>query len=310
MSWPWCLPRLVQHDAERAAGDLRVLEEQLVEVAHPVEQQAVRIGRLDLDVLRHHRRDAAGLLHGGRGGIRRGAVSRGLVGQLGPGATSASYAGKAGGPLPTSVARSEGRMWTSLEERGRPCQRSHPLESTPHQKRPYPSGRRSAPSTRRKRPTFTDQEALQFHTQGRPGKLEVIADQADGDPARPVAGLFAGRRGAGAGHRREPVAAYDYTDKGNMVAVITNGTAILGLGNRGALAAKPVMEGKAVLFKRFADIDSIDLEVDTGGPGRVHQLRELSRPAFGGINLEDIKAPECFIIEQRLRELHGHSGLP
>jgi malate dehydrogenase (oxaloacetate-decarboxylating)(NADP+) len=97
--------------------------------------------------------------------------------------------------------------------------------------------------------------------------------------------------------------AYDYTTKGNFVAVITNGTAILGLGNRGALAAKPVMEGKAVLFKRFADIDSIDLEVDSEDPDEIINCVKLLGKGWGGINLEDIKAPECFVIEQRLREL-------
>ncbi len=97
--------------------------------------------------------------------------------------------------------------------------------------------------------------------------------------------------------------AYDYTTKGNFVAVITNGTAILGLGNLGALAAKPVMEGKAVLFKRFADIDSIDLEVSTEDPDEFINCVEFLGKSWGGINLEDIKAPECFIIEQRLREL-------
>ena len=97
--------------------------------------------------------------------------------------------------------------------------------------------------------------------------------------------------------------AYDYTTKGNFVAVITNGTAILGLGNLGALAAKPVMEGKAVLFKRFADIDSIDLEVNSEDPDEIINCVKLLGKSWGGINLEDIKAPECFIIEQRLREL-------
>ena len=97
--------------------------------------------------------------------------------------------------------------------------------------------------------------------------------------------------------------AYDYTTKGNFVAVITNGTAILGLGNRGALAAKPVMEGKAVLFKRFADIDSIDLEVSSEDPDEIVNCVKLLGKSWGGINLEDIRAPECFVIEQRLREL-------
>ncbi len=100
-----------------------------------------------------------------------------------------------------------------------------------------------------------------------------------------------------------PATAYDYTAKGNLVAVISNGTAILGLGNLGALASKPVMEGKAVLFKRFADVDSIDLEVDTTNIDEfINAVRYLG-PSFGGINLEDIKAPDCFIIEQRLREV-------
>jgi malate dehydrogenase (oxaloacetate-decarboxylating)(NADP+) len=101
----------------------------------------------------------------------------------------------------------------------------------------------------------------------------------------------------------DPSRAYDYTTRGNMVAVITNGTAILGLGNLGALASKPVMEGKSVLFKRFADVDSIDLEVDTEDADEFINCVKLLGPSFGGINLEDIKAPECFIIEQRLREL-------
>src|SRR5579859_3560109 len=153
------------------------------------------------------------------------------------------------------------------------------------------------------RPTFTDQEALQFHSRGRPGKLEVIATkpmatQRDLSPAYspgvavPVLAIA-----------EDPSKAYDYTVKGNFVAVITNGTAILGLGNRGALAAKPVMEGKVVLFKRFADIDSIDLEVSTEDPDKFINCVKLLGKSWGGINLEDIKAPECFIIEQRLREL-------
>ena len=101
----------------------------------------------------------------------------------------------------------------------------------------------------------------------------------------------------------DPSKAYDYTSKGNLVAVISNGTAILGLGNLGALASKPVMEGKAVLFKRFADVDSIDLEVATEDPEEFIDAVKYLGPSFGGINLEDIKAPECFMIESRLREL-------
>jgi len=119
-----------------------------------------------------------------------------------------------------------------------------------------------------------------------------------------------GRRCSGPGNRRRPVRAFDYTAKGNMVAVISNGTAILGMGNLGALASKPVMEGKAVLFKRFADVDSIDLEVDTENVDEFINCVRYLGPSFGGINLEDIKAPDCFIIEQRLREIHGHPGVP
>ncbi len=151
--------------------------------------------------------------------------------------------------------------------------------------------------------SFTDQEALQFHQEGRPGKLEItptkpMATQRDlslaysPGVAVPVLAIA-----------DDPSRAFDYTTRGNLVAVISNGSAILGLGNLGALASKPVMEGKAVLFKRFADVDSIDLEVDTQDVDAfINSVRYLG-PSFGGINLEDIKAPDCFIIEQQLREM-------
>lgn len=150
---------------------------------------------------------------------------------------------------------------------------------------------------------MTDQEALQFHQQGRPGKLEI-------NPTKPMATQrdlsLAYSPGVAVPVQAiadDPSRAYDYTTRGNMVAVISNGTAILGMGNLGALASKPVMEGKAVLFKRFADVDSIDLEIDTQDVDEfINAVRYLG-PSFGGINLEDIKAPDCFIIEQRLREL-------
>jgi malate dehydrogenase (oxaloacetate-decarboxylating)(NADP+) len=152
-------------------------------------------------------------------------------------------------------------------------------------------------------PSVSAQEALDFHAQGRPGKLEI-------NPTKPMATQrdlsLAYSPGVAVPVRaiaEDPSRAYDYTTRGNMVAVISNGTAILGLGNLGALASKPVMEGKAVLFKRFADVDSIDLEVDTEDAEEfINCVRHLG-PSFGGINLEDIKAPDCFIIEQRLREL-------
>ncbi len=149
---------------------------------------------------------------------------------------------------------------------------------------------------------ITEEDALQFHAQGRPGKIELA-------PTKPLTTQrdlsLAYSPGVAAPCLRiaeDPSTAYDYTARGNMVAVISNGTAVLGLGNIGALASKPVMEGKAVLFKRFADVDSIDLEVGTEDVDEFVNCVRFLGPTFGGINLEDIKAPECFIIEQRLRE--------
>jgi malate dehydrogenase (oxaloacetate-decarboxylating)(NADP+) len=155
----------------------------------------------------------------------------------------------------------------------------------------------------RQRPTFTDQEALQFHHAGRPGKLEVVATKPMATQRDLSLAYSPGVAVPVLAIAEDPSRAYDYTTKGNFVAVITNGTAILGLGNRGALAAKPVMEGKAVLFKRFADVDSIDLEVSTEDPDEFVNCIKFLGQSWGGINLEDIKAPECFIIEQKLREL-------
>ena len=149
---------------------------------------------------------------------------------------------------------------------------------------------------------YTEDEALEFHSRGRPGKIEIIA-------SKPMATqrdlALAYSPGVAVPVRKiaeNPTCAYDFTAKGNLVAVISNGTAILGLGNLGALASKPVMEGKAVLFKRFADVDAIDIEVKTEDAQRFIDCVELLEPSFGGINLEDIAAPDCFIIEQTLRE--------
>src|ERR1700756_5647362 len=154
-----------------------------------------------------------------------------------------------------------------------------------------------------KRPTFTDLEALLFHSQGRPGKLEVVATKPMATQRDLSLAYSPGVAVPVLAIAEDESKAYDYTTKGNFVAVITNGPAILGLGNRGALAAKPVMEGKSVLFKRFADIDSIDLEVSTEDPDEFINCVKLLGKGWGGINLEDIRAPECFVIEQRLREL-------
>ncbi|MGH1412465.1 MAG: NADP-dependent malic enzyme [Pelagimonas sp.] len=152
------------------------------------------------------------------------------------------------------------------------------------------------------KPKFTREEALAFHIDPAPGKWEVQATvpmttQRDLSLAySPGVAVPCEEIAA------NPETAYDYTNKGNLVAVISNGTAVLGLGNLGALGSKPVMEGKSVLFKRFADVNSIDIELDTEDPDEFCKAVRLMGPTFGGINLEDIKAPECFIIEQRLKE--------
>ena len=156
--------------------------------------------------------------------------------------------------------------------------------------------------TKDRKKLITDEEALRFHYEGRPGKISITPSKpltSQRDLSLAYSPGVAAPCKAIAQHADH---AYDYTSKGNLVAVISNGTAVLGLGNLGALASKPVMEGKAVLFKRFADVDAIDLEVDTTDVDEfVNAVHPLS-PSFGGINLEDIKAPECFIIEQKLRE--------
>ena len=148
-------------------------------------------------------------------------------------------------------------------------------------------------------------EALDYHTQGRPGKIEVVATksvvtQRDlslayspgvAEPCREI--------------EANPDDVFKYTARGNLVAVVSNGTAVLGLGNIGPLAAKPVMEGKGVLFKRFAGIDVFDIEVDSEDPQEIIRFCQLLEPTVGGINLEDIKAPECFVIERTLKETMG-----
>ena len=150
---------------------------------------------------------------------------------------------------------------------------------------------------------YTDKEALDFHIKGKSGKIEISSSKPlitkrdlslaySPGVAAPVKEIA-----------RNPDLAYDYTSKGNLVAVISNGSAILGLGNLGALASKPVMEGKSVLFKRFADIDSIDIEINNNNPEAIIETIKNIGSTFGGINLEDIAAPDCFIIEQKLKEV-------
>jgi malate dehydrogenase (oxaloacetate-decarboxylating)(NADP+) len=150
---------------------------------------------------------------------------------------------------------------------------------------------------------YTDKEALEFHSHKKPGKIEIIASK-NMTTKRDLALAYS--PGVAVPVRKiseNPDAAYDYTSKGNLVAVISNGSAILGMGDLGALASKPVMEGKAVLFKRFADIDSIDLEIDSKNTDEIINSIKNFSPSFGGINLEDIAAPDCFVIEQKLKEI-------
>ncbi len=151
--------------------------------------------------------------------------------------------------------------------------------------------------------TITKEEALEYHRRGKPGKIEVV-------PTKPLEtqrdlslAYTPGVAVPVLEIERDPQTAYEYTAKSNLVAVISNGTAILGLGDRGALASKPVMEGKGVLFKVFADVDVFDIEVETHDPDEFIQVAANIAPTFGGINLEDIKAPECFYIEERLKEM-------
>ena len=148
----------------------------------------------------------------------------------------------------------------------------------------------------------TDEEALAFHLEPTPGKFEITATVPMTTQRDLSLAYSPGVAVPCLAIAENPGLAYDYTNKGNLVAVISNGTAVLGLGNLGALGSKPVMEGKAVLFKRFADVNSIDIELDTEDPDEFCKAVKLMGPTFGGINLEDIKAPECFIIEQRLKE--------
>ncbi len=150
---------------------------------------------------------------------------------------------------------------------------------------------------------ITREEALAYHLEPRPGKYDIVASTPMATQRDLSLAYSPGVAVPVEAIAEKPETAYDYTVKGNMVAVISNGTAILGLGNLGALASKPVMEGKAVLFKRLADVNAIDIELDTEDPDEIINAVRLMGPTFGGINLEDIKAPECFIIEQRLKEL-------
>ena len=150
---------------------------------------------------------------------------------------------------------------------------------------------------------YTDKEALDFHLNGKSGKIEVNSSKSLTTKRDLSLAYSPGVAAPVKEISKNPDTAYDYTSKGNLVAVISNGSAILGLGNLGSLASKPVMEGKAVLFKRFADIDSIDIEIDNSNPDEIINTIKNISGTFGGINLEDIAAPNCFIIEQKLKKI-------
>jgi len=150
---------------------------------------------------------------------------------------------------------------------------------------------------------YSDKEALDFHNSNKPGKIEIISSKSMTSKRDLALAYSPGVAAPVREIAKNPEAAYDYTTKGNLVAVISNGSAILGMGNLGALASKPVMEGKAVLFKRFADIDAIDLEIDSSNTDEIIKSIKNFSKSFGGINLEDIAAPDCFIIEEKLKEI-------
>ena len=150
---------------------------------------------------------------------------------------------------------------------------------------------------------YSEKEALEFHHKKKSGKIEIISSKPMTTKRDLALAYSPGVAAPVKAISKNPEAAYDYTSKGNLVAVISNGSAILGMGNLGALASKPVMEGKAVLFKRFADINSIDIEIDSSNPEEIIKSIKSISGSFGGINLEDIAAPDCFIIEEKLKKL-------
>ncbi len=147
-----------------------------------------------------------------------------------------------------------------------------------------------------------EQQALAYHALGQPGKIAIQVTKSVTNSADLALAYSPGVAAPCLAIQKDPAKAYEYTAKGNLVAVITNGTAVLGLGNIGALASKPVMEGKAVLFKKFAGVDAFDIEIDEADPEKLVEIIAALHPTFGGINLEDIKAPECFYVERKLRE--------
>ena len=256
------LAALGQRDVQRLGGGGGVVEEHLVEIAHPVEQQRIGMLRLDLQILRHHRRDGA-------------SVTATLFPiRLRPDPTKAAGPGESAKSARLAGA-CRGAMTVGSQRGTRPDD-----QEAPHHR----------------------EEALAYHSsRGRASsrwwrRRRWPPSAISAWPIRPASRCRSRRSPS------DPRPPTTTRTRATLVAVISNGTAVLGLGNLGALASKPVMEGKAVLFKRFADVNSIDIELDTEDPEEFIKAVRLMGPTFGGINLEDIKAPECFIIEQRLKE--------
>src|SRR5271157_5970841 len=212
--------------------------------------------------------------------------------------------------MPARQGRAGSRFWLSSFEAlvaggraGTGCDAitAHQRLSGPLSRACAAGHRHFKPRQRRKALEIHKQDALNYHSQGRKGKIEVVATKPCATQWDLSLAYTPGVAEPCLEIQKFPERAFDYTAKGNLVAVVSNGTAVLGLGNIGALAGKPVMEGKGVLFKRFADIDVFDLEVGSEDPDDVIRFCQLLEPTLGGINLEDIKAPECFHIEETLR---------
>ena len=176
------------------------------------------------------------------------------------------------------------------------------MSSKPNNDLTSNSSKEIQPSNSLNKAQLLEKEALEYHSQNKPGKIEMISSKPCATEKDLSLAYSPGVAAPCKVIAKDPDKVYDYTSKGNLVAVISNGTAVLGLGNIGPLASKPVMEGKGVLFKQFAGIDVFDIEIDTKNVDEFVQTVKNIAPTFGGINLEDIKAPECFLIEERLRK--------
>ena len=225
--------------------------------------------------------------------------------------------GGAGALLSNSIVKSEVIAFDELGPEAGPRDDRRGLPAAGHQRRPRRrTVRRAGPRSRRHQVThnnhketimalFTKQEALDYHSMGRKGKVEVVPVKPCKTQKHLSMAYSPGVAEACKAIHADPELVYEYTGRGNLVAVVSNGTAVLGLGNIGPLAGKPVMEGKGVLFKVFGDVDVYDINLDVTDPDKLCEVVKTLEPTFGGINLEDIKAPECFYIEEKLKKEMG-----